>query len=306
MSLQSTYQSRKALLVENLETMGVTGYDETDGLTTLINAVLEIGPTPPTPTPASIDLVATNSILSYADGDTTVLTATVLDSNDDPVENATVELYKAGTLWDTLTTDSSGECTKTYTSAGIGDVSFEAKCNLLTKTYDIEDCINYDAMTSNSGKWTIPSACSTAYDSNGAKFGTATSYSQVKLTDKLTAPCSVEFTLVDYNSDWNDSPSLLIFQYTNGETTPNQQLLSGGFATKRSFTVFGTTTINHVLVKGAKYKIEYGSSTMKVYENGTQLASTSNTVGLPTKFEYHIGTGGNRWLKVKDVKVKPL
>ena len=45
---------------------------------------------------------------------------------------------------------------------------------------------------------------------------------------------------------------------------------------------------------------------MKVYENGTQLASTSNTVGLPTKFEFHIGTGGNRWVKVKDVKVKPL
>ena len=68
----------------------------------------------------------------------------------------------------------------------------------LTKTYSIEDCINYDAMTSNSGKWTIPSACSTAYDSNGCKFGTATSYSQVKLTNKLTSACTVEFTLVDY------------------------------------------------------------------------------------------------------------
>ena len=175
----------------------------------------------------------------------------------------------------------------------------------LTKTYDIEDCINYDSMTSNSGKWTIPSACSTAYDSNGAKFGTATSYSQVKLTEKLTAPCSVEFTLVDYHSDWNDSASVIIYQYTGGDSTPNQELLNGGFYTKSSFTACGTT-ISHSLVKGAKYKIEYGSSTVKAYENNTQLASNSNNVGLPTKFEFHVGSGGNRWVKVKDVKIKPL
>lgn len=175
----------------------------------------------------------------------------------------------------------------------------------LTKTYDIEDCINYDAMTSNSGKWTIPSACSTAYDSNGAKFGTATSYSQVKLTEKLTAPCSVEFTLVDYHSDWNDSASVIVIQYTGGDSTPNQYILAGGFYTKSSFDVLGTT-VSHALIKGAKYKIEYGSSIMKLYENGTLMSSASNTVGLPTRLEYHIGSGGNRWLKVKDVKIKPL
>ena len=129
-------------MADNLVTMGVSDADPSDGLTTLANKILDITPGPgPTPTPASIDLVATNSILSYADGDSTVLTATVLDSSDNPVSGATVELYKAGVLWDTLTTDSSGECTKTYTSAGIGDVSFEAKCNLLTKIFSLEDCL---------------------------------------------------------------------------------------------------------------------------------------------------------------------
>ena len=184
-------------------------------------------------------------------------------------------------------------------------ICFFFRCIILQETYSLEDCINYDNLTSASGKWTIPSACSTAYDSNGAKFGTATSYSQVKLTDKLTAPCSVEFTLVDYHSDWNDSASLIVFQYTGGDSTPNQNILSGGFYTKSSFDVLGTT-VSHALIKGAKYKIEYGSSTMKAYENNTQLASNSNNVGLPTKFEFHVGSGGNRWVKVKDVKIKPL
>jgi hypothetical protein len=175
----------------------------------------------------------------------------------------------------------------------------------VSETYAIEDCINYDSMTSNSGKWTIPSTCSTTYDSNGAKFGTATSYSQLKLTEKLTSDCSVEFTLVDYNSDWNDGQAVIVYQYTGGDSTPNQEILLGGFRTNANFKALGTT-ISHALIKGAKYKIDYGQSTMKFYENNTQLASTSNNVGFPTRFELHLGSGGNRWIKVKDIKVKPL
>ena len=141
-TLNGALQELGETMADNLTTMGVPStYDE--GLTTLAQKILSIGPTPPTPTPASVDLTGTKSILSYADSESCVLTATVLDSSDNPVEGATVELYKAGVLWDTLSTDSSGECTKTYTSAGIGDVSFEAKCNLLTKTYEVEDCLKY-------------------------------------------------------------------------------------------------------------------------------------------------------------------
>ena len=141
-TLNGALQELGETMADNLTTMGVPStYDE--GLTTLAQKILSIGPTPPTPTPASIDLTATSSILSYADSDSTVLTATVLDSSDNPVSGATVELYKDSVLWDTLTTDSSGECSKTYTSAGIGDLTFEAKCNLLTKTYDIVDAKYY-------------------------------------------------------------------------------------------------------------------------------------------------------------------
>lgn len=42
MTLSQTYLSRKQLLVENLEDKGVTGYTSNDGLTTLINGVLDI------------------------------------------------------------------------------------------------------------------------------------------------------------------------------------------------------------------------------------------------------------------------
>ena len=137
----------------------------------------------------------------------------------------------------------------------------------VSETYSIEDCINYDSLTSASGKWTIPSGVTSQYSSDGWKVS-ANAYKQIKLTEKLTSDCSVEFTLVDYNSDWNDSSAVIVYQYTGGDSTPNQEILSGGFRTNTNFKALGTT-ISHALIKGAKYKIDYGQSTMKFYENNT-------------------------------------
>lgn len=232
-------------MAENLVTMGVSDADPSDGLTTLAGKILEIAPVPPTPTPASIDLVATNSILSYADGDTTVLTATVLDSNDDPVENATVELYKAGTLWDTLTTDSSGECSKTYTSAGIGDVSFEAKCNLLTKTYSIEDCIKV------------------GFNNWNGTFTTGTdTYDYIQITGTGVGP---NITLP---SNWEMS-------YKLKNTRPNN------YADGSGLWVIGTDTDNGVLIghEGTDRRIRAylrsnGTNTVKGTENNAYAYQT--------------------------------
>ena len=152
MSLKQTYQSRKQLLVQNLETMGVTGYDEDDGLTTLINAVLEISPSP-TPTVDSLTLAKTagKQILSYADktsgsGNTEycTVTATALDSNNQGVSGQSV-VFKVGTTTvATETTDSNGEASYTYTSQGSGDVVLSAECSSLIQTYGVYDYLKYD------------------------------------------------------------------------------------------------------------------------------------------------------------------
>lgn len=157
-------------------------------------------------------------------------------------------------------------------------------------------------MTSASGKWTIPSGVTSEYSSDGWKMS-ANAYKQIKLTEKLTSACSVEFTISDYYAtNLGSYPPVIVYQYTNGETTPNQVLLMLWNAT--SFDALGTR-INHALIKGGVYKIEYTDSTMKLYENDTLLASASNDVGLPTRFEYHMGANG-RYAIYKDLKVKPL
>ena len=103
----------------------------------------------PTPVASSIDLTGTKSILSYADSESSVLTATVLDSNDDPVEGVLVNIYKGSDLWYSASSDSSGEVSKTYASAGSGDIVFTAEVDstLLTKTFAIRDAVYYNSGT---------------------------------------------------------------------------------------------------------------------------------------------------------------
>ena len=126
-------------------------------------------------------------------------------------------------------------------------------------------------------------------------------YSQVKFTEKLTAPCSVEFTLTDYSTP-SETASVIIFQYTNGETTPNQSILQNNAS---SYNALGTI-VSHSLPKNVPIRIEYDTNQMRVYENDVLVASGSNNIGFPTRFEVHEGSPTSRYAVYKDLKIKPL
>ena len=94
-TLNGALQELGETLAENLVTMGVTDATASDGLTTLAGKILliPVGPTPPTPVPTSITLTADKSILSYADSESAVLSATVKDQSSQVVSGVTVEFF---------------------------------------------------------------------------------------------------------------------------------------------------------------------------------------------------------------------
>ena len=239
-------------------------------------------------------------------GGTSVITAT-LTKNGLPYVNQEInyEIKHGSTLIDADSdfTNNAGQITIPYTGTGVGDVDIIVTFSaLVQETFTVQDCIIYDPLTSNSGKWTIPSGVSSTYSSNGWNVS-ATSYSQVKLTDKITSDCSVEFTLVDYNIT-SAGGSCIIYAYTNGETTPNKIIIDSRSNAHSTSAVFGTA-LDHRFANGTKFRIDYTSSTLKVYENDVLIGTDSNSVGLPTRFEFHIGSGG-RTVTYKDLKVKAL
>lgn len=231
------------------------------------------------------------SSYDFSESDIDLTTWYVKENN-----SVTVEGY----FYETGVTDVNGECSVVYDSKGTGDLNIKCECMNLQEIFVLEDCISYDPLTSASGKWTIPSGVTSTYSSNGWKIS-ANAYKQIKLTEKLTSACSVEFTVVDYSTPTSSYAPVIVYAYTNGETTPNQMIMMNY---PSRIDVLGTS-INHAIVKGAVYKIEYTASTIKVYENDTLLASASSSVGFPTRFEWHMGANG-RYAVYKDLKAKPL
>ena len=133
MSLSETYLSRKKLLADNLKSMGVSSVNETDGLTTLINAVLNIEPSIGG---LNLDtsLVITTTQESIRLGESIILTSTLRASYDDTtvvdvdlsgvLTGATVKFYNGTTLLGTAVTDLNGIATYTYTPSQLGNFTF--------------------------------------------------------------------------------------------------------------------------------------------------------------------------------------
>ena len=135
MSLSETYLSRKKLLADNLKSMGVSSVNETDGLTTLINAVLNIEPSiGGLDLDTSLVITTTQEIIGL--GESIILTSTLRASYDDTtvvdvdlsgvLTGATVKFYNGTTLLGTAITDLNGIATYTYTPSQLGNFTFHA------------------------------------------------------------------------------------------------------------------------------------------------------------------------------------
>ena len=133
MSLSETYLSRKKLLADNLKSMGVSSVNETDGLTTLINAVLNIEPSiGGLDLDTSLVITTTQEIIGL--GESIILTSTLRASYDDTtvvdvdlsgvLTGATVKFYNGTTLLGTGITDLNGVATYTYTPSQLGNFTF--------------------------------------------------------------------------------------------------------------------------------------------------------------------------------------
>ncbi len=178
MTFASTYLSRKQLLVDNLNRKGVTNYTSSNGLTTLINAVLEIegGPS------KILKLFSDKTTLSKYHSDTATLTAILLD-NGKGVSGEEIEFDFGTGISIFEDTNSQGVATTTYTADGIGDMTIIAAGEGLTSEVHIEDCIyahlsEYSLTRSSSSEVctlidndlsiTLPSDFSFEYDYKGA------------------------------------------------------------------------------------------------------------------------------------------
>ena len=91
------------------------------------------------------DITITGDKTVIQTNDTVNLTIKATDLDNIGVPNKTIKIYKNNTLWQTLTTDTNGEATVSYTGEGTGVLNIHAvHGSLVSETYSITDCISYD------------------------------------------------------------------------------------------------------------------------------------------------------------------
>ena len=308
MSLQSTYQSRKALLVDNLETMGVTGYDENDGLTTLINAVLEIGPTPGFD---GIDLSSDKDILSAYDSESATLTAQLLSGSSPALvagETVSFEVRKTSddSLVETLTdiTDSSGIATVSYLGEGVGDLYIKAVCGLSSETFSIEDCIDTDPLIADNNKFALTGSANVSYSSNGLSMvGTANATSlylyKGTLPSNFVFECDVvSYTVGAYN--WSAEICVSHTAISNGVNNGNKTRFGTFTDVNYGNTGFTYTDVSRVDAPyHLKVEIENGTATFYIDDVQKHQRSSGTT-------DFGLKSYNNRGVVIKNMKIKPL
>ena len=297
MSLNSSLQTLGQLMATNLQSKGVTA-NASDGLTTLANKILQVGPTP---IGYNLEVTSDKNILSFYDGEHCVLTATLLDSNGNGVSGEEIVFKANGGLLGTVITGDNGVAQCTYQSTGVGDVTITAECMNLTKTLSIEDCILANVNASYTGTSTNDTVYSLGYDEiadlSSIDFEFSFKFHQTSYGCDVCLGASSEFSVSPIKSNYR----IFIGNSGSGKTRY-------GYRTISTINTGGSTSGEVSLNTTHNMKIVKEGTLFKYYLNDRLLGSKTIT-GFWA--DYHMfGVHTVQWNRgtttISDLKIKQI
>lgn len=219
---------------------------------------------------------------------------------------------------DSVTTDNTGNAVFNYNCNGAGDVNVKVKYLNGTNVYysnilNLEDCLVYDTMTSESDRWVRTSDIIVNIDSEGTKFSTNSNSQQLyMLTGKyFTPPYTIEFDWVEGGGDQklglqpypssNYSGAVCWFA-SHWDSGANKFIIgtypsSTSSSTNEAYITRSIKPNDHL-----KYIVE--SNNVKLYQNGELILSKRQGKTFDTQYLCFY-TKKNRIQKVKNLKIKP-
>ena len=246
--------------------------------------------------PTSLVLQADKSILSHYDNDNCVLTATLYDNNNTPMEGLSVVFKNGNIVLATITTDSGGVAGYTYNSQGVGDVTITAECMNLTETCTLEDC-NYYSETGTTLIQNDPTDRGYPSDIPYHHEGTEKYMVEFDFTMKT------QFRIYYTNTKVISKGDPVHYGYGFSRDA------SGKFVISTRTTTTSNSTYTTGLVNGEERRIKMiiDGTTVSFYDNGNLIRTQTNewlTTNPPAYFSW--ATWGTGTVTVKNIKIKPL
>lgn len=256
-----------------------------------------------------LTITSTKSILSYADSESATITATLTNNNVAVSgETLTYTIKHNNTTIDTGsdTTDSNGQITFTYASAGVGDVTVEVDYGiLLQETFVVHDYLYVPKLD---GTETIHNVVGSPTISNNefTATGSGSSYSSGYI-GAFDNSGDWEITLQAKWSNGNCGVWLIKSDETNRDS--NDVLLLRGTIYRHSNggSEGSSTTFSSGCEYGTYYTVKYtkNGNNLTIERNNTSTTITWSLLNtLPT-----LAIGVDAWngtVSIKDIVVKPL
>lgn len=297
MSLNSSLQALGQLMATNLQSKGVTA-NANDGLTTLANKILQVGPTP---IESNLKLTSDKNILSFYDNESCTLTATLLDSNGNGVSGEEIVFKVNGGVLDTAITGDNGVAQCTYQSTGVGDVTITAEGMALQETCSIEDCILANVNASYTGTSTSDTVYSLGYDEiadlSNVDFEFSFKFHQIRYGCDVCLGASSEFSVSPIKSNYR------VFIGNSGKGNTRC-----GYRTTSTNNTGGSTSGEVSLNTTHNMKIVKEGTLFKYYFNDKLLGSKT----IPAFWtNYHMfGVHTVQWNRgtttISDLKIKQI
>ena len=218
---------------------------------------------------------------------------------------------------DSVTTDDTGNAVFNYNCNGAGDVNVKVKYLSGTNVYysnilNLEDCLVYDTMTSESDRWVRTSDIIVNIDSEGTKFSTnSNSEQQYRLPSKyFTPPYTIEFDWVDGGGNQKMALELWPDTKYSGDTCWYGSHWDSG-ANKFIISTYPSSTslrktevdITRDINPNDHLKFIVEPNNVKLYQNGELILSKHQGKTCDTQY-FCFYTNKNRIQKVKNLKIK--
>ena len=219
---------------------------------------------------------------------------------------------------DSVTTDNTGNAVFNYNCNGAGDVNVKVKYLNGTNVYysnilNLEDCLFYDTMTSESDRWVRTSDIIVNIDSEGTKLSTnSNSEQQYTLPSKyFTPPYTLEFDWVDGGGnqkmgfelwpDANYSGKYTLWYASHWDSGANKFIISTYPSSTSSSKTEADITRDINPNDHLKFIVE--PNNVKLYQNGELILSKHQGKTCDTQY-FCFYTNKNRIQKVKNLKIK--
>ena len=205
---------------------------------------------------------------------------------------------------DSVTTDNTGNASFNYTCTGAGDVNVKVKYLNGTNVYysnilNLEDCLVYDAMRSDSGKWSTKNNPTITYTTNGINIqGVNSGEAHYYLKNTFDSPFVFECTVVENNPVVQDIA--VGFDYNmSGNWWVGHDVGGTWYC--------GSTTgkrVNGDLNNNDKVKVIVEENKLTVYCNDNLITSVTGSNMITRRVFFYTNKGRSQ--SAKDVKIKPV